>query len=145
VTDRSAVHATFAIERTYPASPARVFKAWADPAAKASWAFKASEFDFRVGGRELNRGGPPGGEVYTYDARYQDIVPDQRIVYSYTMDRGSMRISVSVATVEFKRTATGTQLILTEQGVFLDGGDTPAMREHGTRAMLDKLGMELSH
>jgi uncharacterized protein YndB with AHSA1/START domain len=57
----------------------------------------------RVGGREVNRGGPPGGPVYTYDARYGDIVPNERIVYSYTMDCGDARISVSVTTVEVPR------------------------------------------
>jgi len=34
---RSVVHATFCIERTYPASAAQVFKALTDPAAKAKW------------------------------------------------------------------------------------------------------------
>ena len=33
---RSVVHATFCIERTYPASSAQVFKALTDPAAKAN-------------------------------------------------------------------------------------------------------------
>jgi uncharacterized protein YndB with AHSA1/START domain len=32
---RSATHATFVIERTYDATPARVFAAWADRSAKA--------------------------------------------------------------------------------------------------------------
>ncbi len=31
------VHATFVLERTYEASPAQVFAAWATPAAKARW------------------------------------------------------------------------------------------------------------
>jgi uncharacterized protein YndB with AHSA1/START domain len=34
---RSVVHATFCIERTYPASPALVFKALTDLIAKAKW------------------------------------------------------------------------------------------------------------
>jgi hypothetical protein len=34
---RSVVHATFCIERTYLASPAQVFTALTDPAAKAKW------------------------------------------------------------------------------------------------------------
>lgn len=37
MTNRSVLHATFTLERTYPATPARVFAAWADPAAKARW------------------------------------------------------------------------------------------------------------
>ena len=37
MTERSVTHATFVIERTYHASPARVFNAFADQAAKARW------------------------------------------------------------------------------------------------------------
>ncbi|MBW5448978.1 polyketide cyclase [Cohnella sp. CFH 77786] len=134
----SAKHSTFVIERIYKHSPAR-----AGQAAKAAWFPNAEEFDFRVGGREFNRGGPPGGPVYTFDARYQEIVPDQRIVYSYTLDMDDTRISVSVSTVEFKHAEVGTRLIYTEQGVFLDGHDTPEQREHGTKALLDRLGEAL--
>jgi uncharacterized protein YndB with AHSA1/START domain len=139
--ERSAKHATFVIERNYEASPAQAFAAWADPVAKARWFAKADEFEFGVGGRETNHGGPPGGPVYNFAAQYQEIVPDQRIVYSYVMDQNETRISVSVATVEFKPEGTGTRLIYTEQGVFLDGHDTPEQREHGTKLMLDKLGV----
>jgi uncharacterized protein YndB with AHSA1/START domain len=145
MTERSVTHATFVIERNYDASPARVFTAWADPAAKRRW-FGVSnehELDFRVGGREINRGGPPGGPVYTFDARYNDIVPDQRIVYTYDMHMDEMRISVSLTTVEFKSAGTGTRLIFTEQGTFLDGGDKPQYREQGTGDLLDALGAEL--
>jgi uncharacterized protein YndB with AHSA1/START domain len=35
MTDRSVTHSTFVVERSYDASPARVFAAWADPGAKA--------------------------------------------------------------------------------------------------------------
>jgi hypothetical protein len=38
---------------------------------------------------------------------------------------------------------TGTRLIFTEQGAYLDGHDTPAQREQGTGALLDTLGAEL--
>ena len=37
MTERSVTHATFVIDRTYDASPARVFGAFADPAAKKRW------------------------------------------------------------------------------------------------------------
>lgn len=140
MTERSTKHATFAIERHYEASHIQAFAAWANPVAKARWYPKAEVFDFRVGGRETSRGGPPGGPVYTFDACYQEIVPDQRIVYSYVLDQDETRISVSVVTVEFKPVGSGTQLVYTEQGVFLDGHDTPEQREHGTKVMLDKLG-----
>jgi uncharacterized protein YndB with AHSA1/START domain len=146
MTDRSVEHATFVVERTYDASPERVFAAWAEPAAKARW-FGGSdgefELDFRVGGREINRGALPGGSVYAFEGRYQDIVPGERIVYTYDMYLDGTRISVSLGTVEFKPAGAGTGLIYTEQGVFLDGLDTPAQREQGTGGLLDALGAEL--
>jgi uncharacterized protein YndB with AHSA1/START domain len=149
MTGRSVEHATFAVERTYEASPARVFAAWADPAAKGRWFGSPDdragelELDFRVGGRELNRGTAPTGQTYTFEAYYQDIVPDERIVYTYEMQLDDQRISVSLATVELTPLAAGTRLIYTEQGAFLDGLDAPAQREQGTGGLLDALGEEL--
>jgi uncharacterized protein YndB with AHSA1/START domain len=147
--DRFTEHATFVIERAYDAEPGAVFAAWADPAAKTRW-FKGTdeapdeyELDFRVGGREINRGAGPDGEMYTYEALYQDIVPDARIVYTYDMHRDEARISVSLTTVEFKADGAGTKLIFTEQGAFLDGEDKPEYREQGTAGLLDALAAEL--
>src|SRR5215211_532794 len=150
MTQHSVTHATIVIERTYDASPARVFAAWADPAAKArwfagpeGWETTAFEMDFRVGGRERNRGGPPGGPVHTFEAQYQDIVPDERIIFSYAMRLDETPISVSLATVELAPTDTGTRLVYTEQGAFLDGFDDPSLREQGTRELFDALEAEL--
>jgi uncharacterized protein YndB with AHSA1/START domain len=150
MTQRSAVHATFSLERVYDATPARVFKAFADPAAKRKWFGGPSEwldteqsYDFRVGGRETSKATPPGGESHAFNAIYQDIVPNERIVYTYDMHIGSARISVSLATVEFKPQGSGCRLVLTEQGVFLDGYDDAGSREEGTAWLLGKLGDSL--
>jgi uncharacterized protein YndB with AHSA1/START domain len=150
MTKRSVTHSTFTLERVYDASPARVFAAWADPRAKARWFVGPDEWesgthelDFRVGGRERTSGGPKGGPVHAYDARYQDIVPNERIIYSYDMHLDDVRISVSLATVVFKPLGAGTRLIFTEQGAFLDGHDYPGERERGTIDLLDALGAEL--
>lgn len=150
MTERFVHHATFTVERVYDAPPALVFHAWADPAAKARWFVGPEEWtrgphelDFRVGGRERVSGGPKEGPVHRFDGLYQDIVPDQRIIYSYDMHLGDQRISVSLATVEFKPEGTRTRLVFTEQGAFLDGHDDVASREHGTRALLDNLDAAL--
>jgi uncharacterized protein YndB with AHSA1/START domain len=149
--DRSVTHATFTIERTYPASPARVFQAFADPAIKVTWFAPPDEWgpeehemDFRVGGREISRGGPKDGPVHTFEARYWDIVANERIVYSYDMHLDATRISVSLATIELRPAGEGTRLVFTEQGAFLDGHDTGAAREHGTGELLDSLGAVLA-
>jgi uncharacterized protein YndB with AHSA1/START domain len=151
MTERSARHATFTIERVYDATPARVFAAWADPAAKrrwfvgpaGKWKELSREQDFQVGGRERVSGGFSGSPVSSFDGRYLDIVPDQRIVYAYDMHLDKTRISVSLATIEFKPTGKGTRLIFTEQAVFLDDYDDAGGREHGTGGLLDNLAAAL--
>ena len=148
ITERSVTHATFVIERTYDASPARVFQAFADPAIKSRWFGSDDapttqyELDFRIGGHEISRG-TVESHTYDYDACFQDIVPDARIITTYEMFMDGARISVSVATVELKPEGSATRLVFTEQGAFLDGFDTPAQREHGTRELLEALGAEL--
>jgi uncharacterized protein YndB with AHSA1/START domain len=146
VTLSTVTHDTFVIERTYEVPIAQVFEAWADPKLKARWFAGSAEaleagyqLDFRVGGHEVNRGGPPGGPVYTYDSEFRDIVPEQRIVYTYEMFADENRLSVSVATIQFLDQGARTRLVLTEQGVFLDGHDTSTQREEGTRGLLGAL------
>ncbi len=151
MTERSVNHGTFTVERHYPADPAKVFGAWADAAAKEIWMddpdFKSDgseyELDFRVGGHERFSGLAPDGTPYSYDARYYDIVPGNRIVYSYEMYSGDARMSVSVATVEIVADRDGAKLTYTEQGAFLDGIDRIEAREEGTTWILDNLGKYL--
>jgi uncharacterized protein YndB with AHSA1/START domain len=154
---RSVIHHTFAIERTYPALTSRVFAAFASKEAKDAWGdtgdltetgadVSDTEFDFRIGGREQFGFGYQGIS-YRYDARYYDIVPDQRIIYSYDMYADGARISVSVATIEFVTTADGTALTWTEQGAYLDGfdgADAPHLRREGTAEMLESLAKYLA-
>lgn len=143
---RETTHGTFRIERRYPVPADRVFAAWADPAAKARW-FSAPggehTLDFRVGGREVNRGRHGDGPLLTFEARYHDIVPAERIVYSGTLCAGDTLATISLTTVEFAED-DGTVLVLTEQGTYLDGHEEPAWREQGTAQWLDALGAELA-
>jgi uncharacterized protein YndB with AHSA1/START domain len=147
---RSVVHSTFSIERTYPAPPARVFAAFSNQETKRRWfaegeGWEVDEFtmDFRVGGREIARFRFKGGAPMGNDTVYLDIVPDQRIVLAYTMTVGDTRISVSLATVEIAPAGDGTRLVYTEQGAFFDGADKLERRIAGTRELFEKLGEEL--
>ena len=147
MTERSTEHTTFVLERRYAASPARVFAAWADPVQKAQWFVGPDEWikfthetDFRVGGRERISTGPAGEAMHKFDCCYQDIVPDQRIIYSYIMHLDDTPMSISLTTIELRPDGAGTRLTFTEQGVFLDGTDWVANREEGSRGLLEKLG-----
>jgi uncharacterized protein YndB with AHSA1/START domain len=157
MTDRPVIHDTFEIARTFPASASRVFAAFTTKEAKEAWGDTGDlsepgpdagepEFDFRIGGHERHGFGYQGVS-YTYDACFYDIVPDQRIIYSYEMCADGARISVSVATIEFAATAEGTALTWTEQGAYLDGFDgaeAPQFRREGTSEMLDGLAKYLA-
>jgi len=155
MTGRSVTHATFAIERSYPATPQRVFAALSDPVKKRRWFREEDgsetfefEMDFRVGGHERSsfriKGGPVDGMLCTNDTTYQDIVPDSRIVLAYTMALGERRFSASLATFELLPEQAGTKLIFTEHGAFFEGSDSPEMRKDGWQGLLDRLANELA-
>jgi uncharacterized protein YndB with AHSA1/START domain len=142
----SITYGSFTVVRNYDADPSRVFRAWSDPAAKAIWfgaegegADSTHELDFRIGGRELNRGEFEGA-VYRYEAVYHDIVEGERIVYAYDMYKDDARISVSLGSVELEPAGGGTKLTYTENGAFFDGADTPEQRQAGTEQIFDALG-----
>ena len=150
MTERSSVHDTFVIDRHFKAAPGRVFNAFADQDAKAKW-FGGPEmkredelFEFREGGRERVVSVLGDGTRFGYYVTYTDIVPGERIVYTYEMTMNGQRISVSVATLEMRPGKDGgTDFVLTEQGVYLDGLDNSAQRKQGTEDLMDALAKSL--
>jgi len=145
-------HGTFVIERTYSATPERVFAAFQDPAKKRRWFIEGRsneaetfEMDFRVGGTERSsyRMGPnsplPAGTVISNETKYMDIVPNRRIVIAYTMSMGERRFSSSQATFELVPSEKGTDLTFTEQGAYFEGSDGVQRREAGWRQLLEHL------
>ena len=144
---RSTDHASFSIERRLAHPPELVYRAFADPAAKAAW-FVGPEgrssgdhtLDCRVGGLEHLETTLPGGSArVTFDATYLDLVEGERIIYAYQMTIDGQRISASLACLVFHRVDGGTHLTVTEHGIFLDGLDHVEERERGTHQLLDDL------
>jgi uncharacterized protein YndB with AHSA1/START domain len=152
MSEYSTVHSTFSVERTYNASPARVFAAWSDPKARLQWEAVGENFtttytqnDFRVGGQDVSRFNFGKSDDYVADARYEDIVKDRRIVYAYTMSHNDKRISSSLTTVSMTPADGGTHVVLTEQITILDGGDKVEYRQSGISSQLDQLGVFLAN
>jgi uncharacterized protein YndB with AHSA1/START domain len=146
MTDHFVAHATFSLERFYPARADRVFAALPDPVAKSRWFGAGGEhqLDFRVDGREVYRGRHGGGSVLTFESVYHEIIRGDRIVYASTLSAGGTVSTVSITTLEFSAANGGTRLVLTEQSTFLDGREQPGWREQGTGDWLDALGEELN-
>jgi len=151
-------HGSFIIERRYDASPQRVFAAWSDPAAKRQWfvegegwEIQSYELDFREGGTEKSRFRHLKGEeifgektIFGNETVFNEVVPNERIIFTYSMDRNGVRFSVSLASVELKAAGAGTRMIFTEHGAHVDGADGPRMREAGWQELLGKLDQYLT-
>ena len=151
-------HASFVIERRYDAAPQRVFAAWANPVAKRAWFVEGEgwdiqsyELDFREGGRETCHFRFLKGEeifgkptMMSNETVINEIVPNERIVFTYSMDRDGVRFSVSLASVEMSAAGSGTRLMFTEHAAFFDGADGVKMREAGWQELLKNLGAFLA-
>jgi uncharacterized protein YndB with AHSA1/START domain len=156
MSDPTATHATFVIERDYAAPPQRVFAAFADPAVKRRWfvedrhnAVEAYQTDFRVGGHDRTvfrwgEGTPFPGKAMANDTVYLDIISGRRIVFAYTMSLEEKPFSASLTTIELQPSGQGTRMVFTEQAAFFEGADGPKMREEGWTSLLGRLGQELA-
>jgi uncharacterized protein YndB with AHSA1/START domain len=149
--ERSQAHATFVIERTYPAPVEAVWHALSDNDARDQWfstesAFHADEksHEFRVGGHGSEEGQWHGGPRSRFQSTYTDIVDRQRIVFTYDMWVDGQHMSTSLTTIALEPNGGQTRLTYTEQGVHFDGLDSPAGREAGSAGLLDQLGAYLT-
>lgn len=147
------LHGSFTHVRSLPAPPQAVFAAYADLDLRRRWFRIAGDpeaafhqLDFRVGGGEVARGrfavaGVP--EMIEYRSQFAEIVPDERIVYTYELRLDGRLRCVSLASVELAAEAAGTRLTYTEHYAFValtgDGRADRAEREGGLRLQLNGL------
>jgi uncharacterized protein YndB with AHSA1/START domain len=153
-TEQLAIHNTFVIERNFPQRLVRVFSFFSQPALKRRWYTEGDQeildfhMDFRMGGIErfryrFKQGHPIAGSEIANESVYQDVVDEKRIVLTSRMSLNGKPIVVMLATFEFVAAETGTDLILTHQGAYIDWPDGVKMIEMGWRSLLDRLGIEL--
>lgn len=145
------VHATCVAERSLSQPPSLVFQALSEADKVRRWMGPDEDselidfhWDFREGGHQIvkYRMGaetPLPGLVITNEARFQCIVPNERIVTASTMKRGEWIFSASLVTFELLPTQDGTDVIITHQGAFFEGADGPAMRSQGWNILADRL------
>lgn len=143
-------HATIVIERSYEASPARVFAAFANPEARMRWGVPSRNVelvydvaDFRIGGVDVGRCGPRGNLIYRVETRYHDIIEGQRIVSTEVVSQGQYPLSFALITAELEPVASGVRLVLTDQVTAYGGASMVDNHRAGFEAALDNLRAEL--
>ncbi len=153
--ESTTIHNTFVIERNFPQPPNRVFSAFAQPALKRRWyadgdhEIQEFQMDFRAGGSEQFRyrfkeGHPIAGSTIANESTYQDILDEKRIVMTTKMSLNGKPIVVMLATFEFAPNGTGTDVILTHQGAYIDWPDGVKMIEMGWKSLIDGLQKDLA-
>ena len=143
-------HGSFTHERTFNATPQRVWQAFADPQFKAQWFSGPADkwqliersLDLRVGGSEVLHGKFVGGPETKYVARFHAIIENALLVYAYDMYHDGGHLSVSLSTVEMRPTpgdANRTLFTYTEYVTHLTDAFDTESRRHGTGIQMDIL------
>lgn len=149
-------HDAFTLERRFDAAPGAVFAAFADGSTRRRWfrlpgarADDRHEFQVQGGADATSAFTVPDAapERLAYHSHYLDIVPDRRIVFSYTSTVDDLPRWASLVTVLFADDETGCLLTWTEQVAFLartgDGRDDFPHLRGGTALRLNGLAAVL--
>ncbi|HKU46157.1 MAG TPA: SRPBCC domain-containing protein [Burkholderiales bacterium] len=144
---RLAEKPSLTLERHYPVTPEKVWRAWTDPEAVKRWwgpmpgePVSAAELDVRVGGRfRIVFGGPQGTDNECAGV-YQEVVPNRKLVFSWHWPRTTPE-RVSRVTITFNAVDAGTRLVFRHDQLF----DEAARDGHkrGWTGSLDKLAAYL--
>jgi uncharacterized protein YndB with AHSA1/START domain len=104
------------IDRHYPVTPEKVWRAWTDPQALAKWwgpggpeAVSLAELDLRAGGRFRIIFGGAQGTDHECTGVYREVVPNRKLVFSWCWPRTTPD-RVSQITILLKPAGGGTDL-----------------------------------
>jgi uncharacterized protein YndB with AHSA1/START domain len=138
------------LEKTYRASPDRVFRAWEDVKARARWSKPFPEMDlvfdrhdFRIGGTDIYRCGLNGHFNWAAEIQYLDIVRDKRLIYSERMAEDDTPQSAALITVEIFAKGKETLQIVTVDILTLDGSNLLEGYAGSWNTVLDNSAAEL--
>jgi uncharacterized protein YndB with AHSA1/START domain len=129
------------IKRRLNAPPAKVYGAWTEPEKIAGWfgpegvVTVRAEMEVRVGGRFRIVMRAPDGEEHDVSGAYREVVPNERLVFSWAWRSTPER--ESLVTVTLKADGDGTILTLLHEQFF----DELARDRHnfGWTGAIDKL------
>ncbi len=143
--------ATLSLERTFDARRDAVFAAWTDPEVLRRWWMARpdeqdtpeAEVNLRVGGRyRMVIRERDSGVAHEVFGEYREVVPPERLVYTWTWKDAAPGTAGSVVTVVFRDDGgERTTVLLTHTG-FTDPAEVPK-HEHGWNAVMDTLDQKV--
>jgi uncharacterized protein YndB with AHSA1/START domain len=105
------------LNRHYPVAPEKVWRAWTDPEAIKRWwgpgdnqPVSVAQLDVRVGGRFRVVFGGPEGRDHDVQGVYREVVPNRKLVFTWTWPNSTPERE-SLVTIVFKKVAGGTELV----------------------------------
>jgi uncharacterized protein YndB with AHSA1/START domain len=114
---------TVKLHRVFAASPEKIFKAFSDPDAMASWippygfVCKVHNWDFKIGGKyRMSFVNFTTGNGHSFGGEYLEIVPNVMIKYTDQFDDPNFPGQM-ITTIEFKGVSCGTEFKATQEGI----------------------------
>lgn len=138
-------HKTVNLKKTLNYSIQKVFKSFASQKARSEWsvpkgdAIEYIEEDFSVGGKDIFRCGSPDSMEFTGVVQYEDIIKNQRIIYTETIRHKKKKLSIALLTLNLAKVDDATEITLTAQVCSLDGADMSLGYKQGWTAVLKNL------
>ncbi len=113
---------TLIVKRIVQASREKIFRAWTDPEEMKKWwgpegcTPSSVEIDLRVGGRyRISTCRSEAGEEIFVNGEYCEIVPPERIVFTWNWEPPGMELGETLVTVEFRERGGATEIVLTHE------------------------------
>lgn len=111
------------LQRVFTASPEKVFKAFTDADAIASWlppygfVCKVHSMNLQVGGKyKMSFTNFGTGSSHSFGGKYLEILPNQLLRYTDEFDDPNLPGQM-ITTIELKSVLCGTELIATQEGI----------------------------
>jgi uncharacterized protein YndB with AHSA1/START domain len=109
------------LSRSFAAPRERVFRAFTAPTQLVRWwgpkgfTVPACTLDVRVGGAWRTVMRSPEGKDHIVSGVYREIMPPERLVFTWAWEEDGARGHETVVTIEFSETPGGTRLELTHE------------------------------
>jgi uncharacterized protein YndB with AHSA1/START domain len=111
------------LHRVFIASPEKVFKAFTDADAMASWippygfVCKVHNMDIKIGGTyKMTFTNFTTENSHSFGGKYLEIIPNEKLKYSDQFDDSNLPGQM-ITTIELKKVLCGTELFATQEGI----------------------------